>query len=123
MDWRAPHLPPLLRGLGTLLLLLTSVAVGMAEYRYSREAQAMRDVARERLESAAAAGDNDRVASLAEEVNLLRRQVQDSDLAGQVFENPWFQLLGALGTLLISGSFFLEAAQRRPRREPDDPRV
>ena len=64
MDWRAPHLPPLLRGLGTLLLLLTSVAVGMAEYQHSRQAQAVRDEARERFESAAAAGNNDRVARL-----------------------------------------------------------
>lgn len=122
MDWRAPHLPPLLRGLGTLVLLVTSMAVGLAEYRQAAEAQALRDQARQRLAAVAAEGEgNGRVASLAEEVRQLRLQVQESDLAGQVFENPWFQVLGALGTLLISASFFVEAAQRRPRPAPDDP--
>lgn len=119
LHWRQPHLPPLLRGLGTLLLLVTSLAVGVSEYRQAAEAPAARDQAWQRLGAAAGEGG----ATLAGEVRLLRLQMQESDLAGQVFENPWFQLLGALGTLLISASFFVEAAQRRPQAGPVDPQA
>lgn len=122
MDWRAPHLPPLLRGLGTLVLLATSIGVGLVEHGQAEAAQQAREKARQQLEAKMAEGVAEgRTANLTEEIRLLRLQAQDADLAGQVFENGWFQLLGVLGTLMISGSFFVEAAQRRPRAPTDDP--
>lgn len=126
MDWRHPALPPLLRGLGTLLLVLASVLVGFAEYRQGAAAQVALERAHDRIErqaSAAIAGDG--VQALTREISLLRMQLAETDLAGQVFANPWFQLLGALGTLLVAASFFVEAAHRRaaapPARAPDAP--
>ena len=51
--------------------------------------------------------------ALATEVRLLRLQLQDNDLADEVFENPWFQWLGLLGTGLIAASFFAEWQLKR----------
>ena len=51
--------------------------------------------------------------ALTQEVKLLRLQLQGNDLADDVFENPWFQWLGLLGTGLISASFFAEWRLKR----------
>ena len=114
MDWRLPSLPPLLRGLGTLLVVVASVVVGVAEHRQAVQMQADIAEARERVEAEAGAALADRrTEALTREIQRLRLQVQEHGLAGEVFENPWFQVLGVLGTLLIAASFFLEAWQKR----------
>lgn len=107
-------LPPLLRGLGTLLILLTSALVVTVERRDN--AHRAEHIHLERLASKAEAslpehpGDAN---ALATEVRLLRLQLQDNDLADDVFENPWFQWLGLLGTGLIASSFFAEWRLKR----------
>ena len=107
-------LPPLLRGLGTLLILLTSALVVTVERRDN--AHRAEQIHLERLASKAEAslpehpGDAN---ALATEVRLLRLQLQDNDLADDVFENPWFQWLGLLGTGLIASSFFAEWRLKR----------
>ncbi|MBD9468152.1 hypothetical protein [Pseudoxanthomonas sp. PXM01] len=107
-------LPPLLRGLGTALILLTSALVVTVERRTDDEAAALAamtqlavkaEESRHRGETGAAA--------LATEVRLLRLQLQGNDLADDVFENPWFQWLGLLGTALIAASFFAEWRLKR----------
>ena len=107
-------LPPLLRGLGTLLILLTSALVVTVERR--DHAHRAEQIHLARLASKAEAslpeppGDAN---ALATEVRLLRLQLQDNDLADDVFENPWFQWLGLLGTGLIASSFFAEWRLKR----------
>lgn len=107
-------LPPLLRGLGTLLILLTSALVVTVERRDN--AHRAEQIHLARLASKAEAslpqhpGDAN---ALATEVRLLRLQLQDNDLADDVFENPWFQWLGLLGTGLIASSFFAEWRLKR----------
>lgn len=115
MDWRHPSTPPLLRGLGTLLLVLVSLVVGVAEHLQAAERQASLRQARAVIEAEArAALAEGQVQALTREVARLRLQLEEGDLADQVFENPWFQVLGALGTLLIAVSFLLEWHQKRP---------
>ena len=97
-------LPPLLRGLGTALILLTSALVVVVERNATDDAPAAATAAR--IE--AAAGGAGGVDALTAEIHLLRLQMRDNDLADEVFENPWFQWLGLLGTALISASFFAE---------------
>lgn len=109
-------LPPLLRGLGTLLILLTSALVVTVERRDNAERAEQAHLARialkaERsLQQGRADTDTD---ALAIELRLLRLQLQDNDLADEVFENPWFQWLGLLGTGLIAASFFAEWQLKR----------
>lgn len=112
------HLPPLLRGLGFTLVLLTSVAIGMREHRANVETRARILDARARMDAvAAAARDNPRSDAIAREIQLLRLQLQEQDFTDRVFENPVFQLLGSLGSALIAASFFLEARAKWPRRK------
>ena len=102
-------LPPLLRGLGTLLILLTSALVVTVERRDNAERAEQAHLARISLKAERSlqqgGADTD---ALAIELRLLRLQLQDNDLADEVFENPWFQWLGLLGTGLIAASFFAE---------------
>jgi hypothetical protein len=107
-------LPPLLRGLGTTLILLTSALVVTVERREDTDPTGHAAMARLALqaEEATHRGESGSDA-LATEVRLLRLQLQDSDLADEVFENPWFQWLGLLGTGLIAFSFFAEWRLRR----------
>ncbi|CAN4279751.1 hypothetical protein LJR125_002638 [Pseudoxanthomonas sp. LjRoot125] len=107
-------LPPLLRGLGTLLILLTSALVVTVERRENAARVEQAHIARVALKAEESrqprrAGTN----ALTQEVKLLRLQLQDNDLADDVFENPWFQWLGLLGTGLIAASFFAEWRLKR----------
>lgn len=115
------HLPPLLRGLGFALVLLTSVAIGMKEHRANVETRARIVAARARMDAAAAAAmDNPRSDAIAREIQLLRLQLQEQDFTDRVFENPVFQLLGSLGSALIAASFFMEATAKWPRRKREE---
>lgn len=107
-------LPPLLRGLGTLLILLTSALVVTVERRENAAHVEHAHIARVALkaEESRPPGRADTDA-LTREVRLLRLQLQDNDLADDVFENPWFQWLGLLGTGLIAASFFAEWRLKR----------
>ncbi len=121
MNWLHPALPPLLRGLGTSLLVFASLLVGFSEYRQGKAARAALETLRERLhEQALPDAGVTGIDALTRELTLLRLQLSESSLAGEVFANPWFQLLGALGTLMVAASFFVEAFQRR-RPEPRAP--
>ncbi|HMM26492.1 MAG TPA: hypothetical protein PKA36_17020, partial [Pseudoxanthomonas mexicana] len=107
-------LPPLLRGLGTLLILLTSALVVTVERRDNAERAEQAHLAHIALKAERSLqqgrADTD---ALAIELRLLRLQLQDNDLADEVFENPWFQWLGLLGTGLIAASFFAEWQLKR----------
>lgn len=103
--------------MGFVLVLITSMVVGIAEYRASveqREHMArMRAQVERELTMAPAPRSTETIAS---ELRLLRLQLQQDDLADRVFENPWFQLLGALGTALVAMSFLYEARAKWPRK-------
>jgi hypothetical protein len=122
MEWRHPAFPPLLRGLGTSVLVSASLLVGIAEHRQGEAARAALERAQQRIEGEArAARAGQGIEALTREVSLLRRQLSETGLAGQVFANPFFQVLGALGTMLVAGSFFVEAAQRCGPASPRPP--
>lgn len=111
------HLPPLLRGLGFLLILLASLFVGIQEHRANVETRTRMTEARARMDAAARHGAvQPRVDALALEIRLLRLQLQEQDFADRVLESPLFQLLGSLGSGLVAASFFLEARAKWPAR-------
>ncbi|MBD9477834.1 hypothetical protein [Pseudoxanthomonas sp. PXM02] len=107
-------LPPLLRGLGTALILLTSALVVVVERRADDDAVALAAMTQLAVKAEEAMHHGETGAdALATEVRLLRLQLQGNDLADDVFENPWFQWLGLLGTGLIAASFFAEWRLKR----------
>lgn len=111
------HVPPLLRGIGFLLVLLASLAVGVMEHRADAEAKARMAHAKAQVDAMAAASpESGQADSIATEIRLLRLQLQQEDFADKVFENPWFQFLGAIGTALVALSFLYEARAKWPRR-------
>lgn len=111
------HVPPLLRGVGFLLVLITSLFVGVAEHRADAESGARLVQAKAKMDAMAETYQKgDRMASIAGEIRLLRLQLQDEDLADRVFENLWFQLLGTLGSAIVAASFLYEARMKWPRR-------
>ncbi|MEL1265759.1 hypothetical protein [Pseudoxanthomonas putridarboris] len=117
------HVPPLLRGIGFLLVLLTSLVVGVTEHRADAELRARMAHAKARVDAEAAASlENRQLDAIATEIRLLRLQLQEDDLADKVFENPWFQFIGTLGTALVALSFLYEARTKWPRRsDPGQP--
>jgi hypothetical protein len=112
--WDHPALGPLLRGLGTTVLVFASLLVGVAEHQQAEQARAVLERSQHRIEAEVeAAQEGAGVDALTREVGLLRRQLAESSIASEVIANPHFQLLGLLGTLLVALSFFVEAWQRR----------
>ncbi len=111
------HVPPLLRGLGFSLVLLTSLVVGVTEYRQEVKIRERVALLREQVrEDAAVTDSRNPPDTIARELRLLRVQLQEQDLAERVFENRWFQLLSILASTLIASSFFYETWLRWPRR-------
>lgn len=111
------HVPPLLRGLGFSLVLLTSLVVGVAEHRQEVKSHQRVTLLRAQLHDNTTLADGRRPPeAIVRELRLLRLQLQEQDLAERVFENRWFQLLGIVASALIAASFLCEAWLRWPRR-------
>lgn len=108
-------LPPLLRGLGTTVILVaTVVSLATARGNQRPPASLRLPLARPaptppREAAHSAAPDMD----VAREIAALRQEVADDSVLEEVFENPWFELCGIVGTAVITSSFFLEWSIRR----------
>ena len=103
-------IPPLLRGIGTLLILTAAVIAFCIARQHDRTLDA--GPARDQSIAGNAGGDN--VAALASEVRELRAEVEQDDAVEKVLENRWFDWISFAGTAVIAASFFTEAyIQRR----------
>lgn len=112
------HVPPLLRGLGFALVLVTSLVVAMLEQQADTLARdRIAQLRTQTATDAVLAGTDSEPGEITRELRYLRQQLQnqEDDLADRIFENLWFQLLGTLGTALVAVSFFYEAALKWPR--------
>lgn len=108
-------LPPLLRGLGTTVILVaTVVSLAMARGQHRSPTSLRLPLARP---AAAPPSQSGHTApsdlDLAREIAALRQEVADDSMLEEVFENPWFELCGLAGTAVITSSFFLEWSIRR----------
>lgn len=89
--------PPLLRGLGTTLILLATIF----SFIIARQEIKAGDLARLRPAAVAPAG---------------AVQADDDSVIEEVLSNPWIEGLSYLGTGLIASSFYLEWFLRRRKR-------
>jgi hypothetical protein len=108
-------LPPLLRGLGTTVILVATV-VSLATARGNQRPPTSLRLPLARPAAAASsqgAPPATRDLDLAREIAALRQEVADDSVLEEVFENPWFELCGIVGTAVITSSFFLEWSIRR----------
>ena len=101
--------PPLFRGIGTTVILVaTVISFSMARHPGgSPLAYPGRP--------GPGAAMTPRVAELEREVAELRREAADDHLVEEVIGNPWFEVLGFIGTGFIGASFYLEWWMRRGR--------
>lgn len=107
------YLPPLMRGIGFLIIFATSLVVGAVEQGERKELLNRIDEMEAQDPSACVDGLNSASSRLMQEVRILRIQLEADDLADSLLENPWFQALGALGSLVVALSFIYEAMLRR----------
>ena len=108
--------PPLLRGLGTLLV----TAAAVVAICIARQAGTSSVAPSTPAPSRAANGGGEDVAALASEVRELRAEVEEQDVVDEVLENRWFDWISITGTATIAASFFAEAYLRRRRNAPND---
>jgi hypothetical protein len=111
--------PPLLRGAGTLLILVASafalaIEGGDIERRYLVAERPPAGAV-----SAVRPAAQDELVTLAREIRLLR--LRDDDLSDRVLRNALFQVLGLLGTAVLAASFFVEAWQKRVPPDAEAP--
>jgi hypothetical protein len=105
--------PPLLRGIGTVILLLATVLSAATARGHGRHASSILPTpAKPPVTSAAPAGPA-LSPELARELAEIRREIAEDSMLEEVFENPWFEACGYAGTACIASSFFVEWAIRR----------
>lgn len=108
-------LPPLLRGLGTTVILVATVVSLVTARGNQRPPTSLRLPLARPAAAASSQGapPATRDLDLAREIAALRQEVADDSVLEEVFENPWFELCGIVGTAVITSSFFLEWSIRR----------
>ena len=99
-------LAPLLRGIGSSIILVGAI-IG---YVAARQEMHVARTHRQDVSHAAARGKDAPGSSNNEEGE---NRVGDESVAERFVENPWFELLGFLGTGVVSSSFYVEYLSRR----------
>jgi hypothetical protein len=113
-SWIDESTPPLLRGIGTLVVLAAAV-VSFAIARLNDPKQSGKTSTPTGLGAAAAAGQVGRIEQLTDQVEDLQADMNEAMVVDDVLENVWFECLGFSGTALIATSFFVEWRVRRAK--------
>lgn len=104
-------LPPLLRGIGTTLILIAALVAFSVTHRHAE---------RQKEDARASSGGPSRpvpgIGELTREIADLRAEVEEDSAVQEALENPWFEWLGFLGTATIASSFFAESYMRTSKR-------
>jgi hypothetical protein len=106
-----PTIPPLLRGIGTLLVLIAALIA----FCIARNHDQSRDPRLSRSRNASNRGNEDLPVALASEVRDARPEVEQETVVHDVLDNRWFDWVGFAGTAVIAASFFAEAYLRREK--------
>jgi hypothetical protein len=102
-------LAPLLRGVGTSLILAGTVIGYVAAHQ---EINAARLRGQGQVAAPASGKEPSEVTAASKNSS---GGTNDESMAEEVVENPWFELLGLLGAATVSASFYVEyLARRRP---------
>jgi len=115
--------PPLLRGVGLTVILLGTVLATIQARDKNKERANAEKPAHEAGAPAVMGGrasTNDAQAQslerLTREVEELRETVEDETVVEEVLSNPWFDVLGIIGSGIMATSFYLEWGSKRPAR-------
>ena len=104
-----PALPPLLRGIGTLVILTTAVIAFCIAHRHERS---QRTGSRPNpVATGKKSGDSP--ASSVSEGQEPGVEIARDTVVEEVLENDWVECLGLVGTAIFGASFFVEASIRQ----------
>lgn len=108
------YLPPLLRGIGTTIVLVATVFSVIVARDNLRAEQGKRDAVRAK----AGADVKTRPVGTWNPAEFMAKfqelqSEEDDSVIDEVMDNPWFNYAGFLGMTTIASSFFMEAFQRR----------
>ena len=112
------HFPPLLRGIGMLVLLTAGV---IAFWIARQHDKASRTLVRP-VQIAAGKKSGDSPASSVSGMHEPGLEDPQDEVVEEVLKNPWFECLGFAGTGLFATSFFMEA-YIRSKKKPDHARL
>lgn len=110
-SWIDESTPPLLRGIGTLVVLAAAV-VSFVIARLNDPKPSAKPSSPVALATAGQAG---RIDTLADQMEDLREEMNEATVVDDVLENVWFECLGFSGTALIATSFLVEWRVRRAK--------
>jgi hypothetical protein len=108
-------LPPLLRGIGTTILLLATL-FGVIAARQAVQADQIKQAALHAKAEAAAKAQPAETRALAElmaETQELRSELEEKSVVEEVINNRWFDWASLLGTAVIASSFYTESLLQR----------
>jgi hypothetical protein len=106
------YLPPLLRGIGTTLILIGTVVAFVSARRDIEHHRAKR----QSFAPIPAYSSQPTLDLVAKELQDLRAETLNENLAEEIVENRWFEWLGVFGAGVASASFYVEALMRRSKR-------
>ena len=104
-SWIDESTPPLLRGIGTLVVLAAAV-VSFVIARLNDPKPSAKPPS---------PAQNGRIDNLADQMEDLREEMNEATVVDDVLENVWFECLGFSGTALIATSFLVEWRVRRAK--------
>ena len=110
-SWIDESTPPLLRGIGTLVVLAAAV-VSFVIARLNDPKQSGKPPSPVEL---ATPGQASRMDTLADQMEDLREEMNEATVVDDVLENVWFECLGFSGTALIATSFLVEWRVKRTK--------
>ena len=101
-------LPPLLRGIGMLVMLMAAVIA----FCIARQHEQSQRLAQRPSQIANARRGGDPPASSVSETHEAAADAAQDSVVEEVVENVWFECLGFAGTAIFAASFFVEAYVR-----------
>jgi hypothetical protein len=102
-------LPPLLRGIGTLVMLTAAVIAFCIARQHNQSRRTLFPATA--LATGKRSGDS--LTTSVSETHEVPAGFAQDDVLEDVLENVWFECLGFAGTAVFAASFFVEAYARR----------
>jgi hypothetical protein len=106
------YLPPLLRGIGTTIVLVTTLISICVARQDVRANQLKREMLHAKAKAGTPTGTGKNDADLSAEDDDLRVGTVEESVAEEVIGNPWFDWIVGLGSAVIASSFFVESYVR-----------
>src|ERR1700741_5071517 len=100
-------LPPLLRGVGTTMFLVAAIVAIVLARRDIANTAAQREAAHQRTGNQYQGANG--LGAIADQIQELQTELEARNLAEEVLESPWVEMMSIVGTAFLATSFYAEA--------------